>query len=74
MYTDVVSSALVMFERPANRLSGYKDQEGGALSLQNQVSDQVESRLPFFKATFRQICFHADRTLSSSIVILAFRY
>ena len=62
MYTDVVSSVPVMFERPANRLSGYKDQEGGALSLQNQVSDQVESRLPFFKATFRQICFLAGRS------------
>lgn len=37
MHVDVVSGVPVMFERPANRLSGYKDQEGGALSLQNQV-------------------------------------
>lgn len=47
MHVDVVSGVPVMFERPANRLSGYKDQEGGALSLQNQVCDQVESGLPF---------------------------
>lgn len=61
MYSDVVSSVPVMFERRANRLSGYKDQEGGALCLQNQVSDQVKSRLPFFKVTFRQLCFLAGR-------------
>lgn len=44
MYSGVVSSVAVMFERRANRRSGYKDREGGALSLQNQVCDQVESR------------------------------
>lgn len=63
MYSDVVSSVPVMFERRANRLSGYKDQEGGALCLQNQVSDQVESRLSFFKTTFRQLRFWAGRSL-----------
>lgn len=61
MHSDVGSSVPVMFERPANRLSGYKDREGGAPSLQNQVSDQVESRLLFFKATLRQTCFLAGR-------------
>lgn len=59
MYSDVVSSVPVMFERPANRLSCYKYQEGGALSLENQVPDQVESKLAVFKATVRQICFLA---------------
>lgn len=34
VHGDVVSSVPVVFVRPANRLSGYKEQEGGALSLQ----------------------------------------
>lgn len=50
MHSGVVSSVPVMFERPANRLSGFKEQEGGALSPQNQVSDQVESRVPFLQS------------------------
>lgn len=57
MHSGVVSGVPVMFERPANRLSGFKEQEGGALSPQNQVSDQVESRVLFLQShRFRPIC------------------
>lgn len=56
MHSGVVSNVPVMFERPANKLSGFKEQEGGALSPQTQVSDQAESRVLFYKATFRPTC------------------
>lgn len=70
MHSGVVSGVPVMFERPANRLSGFKEQEGGALSPQNQVSDQVESFS--FKATDsdRLVVLRACAQ-STSIIILA---
>lgn len=40
IHSEVISNVPVLFERPANWLSGYMDQEGGALFHQTQVSDQ----------------------------------
>lgn len=59
MYSDVVSSVPVMFERPANRLSGYKYQEGGALSLETKFlirskASSLSSKLQLDRFVFLQ--------------------
>ncbi|MEQ2239303.1 hypothetical protein ILYODFUR_002959 [Ilyodon furcidens] len=74
MYCDVVSSVPVLFERPANWLSGYMDQEGGALSHQTQVSDQRGESGPFSsKQHLGRFVFLRAGSTATSISILTFR-
>lgn len=73
MYSDVVSSVPVMFERPANRLSGYKYQEGGALSLETKFL--IRSKASSLSSKLQLDLFSCRLALSRlSIIILQLRH
>lgn len=48
-------------------LSGFKDREGGALSPQNQISDQGWKQGPFIKDTFKPTSCLTGKCISTII-------